>query len=44
MATLFAGLTTFISNPTDYIWDVILKGIRARFMALFEALLTEEPK
>ena len=42
VATLFAGLTTFIANPTDYIWDVILKGIRARFMALFEALLTEE--
>ena len=44
VATLFAGLTTFISNPTDFIWDVIIKGIRTRFMALFEALLTEEQK
>ena len=42
VATLFAGLTTFISDPSAYIWDVIIKGIRARFMALFEALLTEE--
>ena len=42
MATLFAGLSTFVANPTDYIWDVIIKGIRKRAMALFEALLTEE--
>jgi hypothetical protein len=42
VGTLFAGLSTFIANPTDYIWDVIIKGIRARFMLLFEALLTEE--
>ena len=42
VATLFAGLTTFISDPSAYIWDVIIKGIRARAMAIFEALLTEE--
>jgi hypothetical protein len=42
VATLFAGLSTFVANPSDYIWDVIIKGIRTRFMALFEALLTEE--
>lgn len=44
VATLFAGLSTFVANPSDYIWDVIIKGIRTRFMALFEALLTEETK
>ena len=44
VATVFAGLSGFIANPTEYIWDVILKGIRKRFMALFEALLTDEPK
>jgi len=44
VGTLFAGLSTFIANPTDYIWDVIIRGIRKRFMALFEALLTDEPK
>jgi hypothetical protein len=42
VGTLFAGLSTFISDPTAYIWNVIIKGIRANFMALFEALLTEE--
>ena len=42
VATLFAGLSVFISDPSAYIWDVIIKGIRARAMAIFEALLTEE--
>jgi hypothetical protein len=38
------GVSGFLSAPADFIWDVIIKGIRARFMALFEALLTEETK
>jgi len=42
VATLFAGLSTFIANPTDYIWDVILKGIRTRANALFDALTAED--
>jgi hypothetical protein len=42
VATLFAGVSTFIANPADFIWDVILQGIRTRFMALLEALLKEE--
>jgi hypothetical protein len=44
VAKVFAGVSGFLSDPTDYIWDVIIKGIRKRFMALFEALLTDEPK
>jgi len=44
VGTVFAGVSGFVANPTDYIWDVILKGIRKRFMALFEALLADEPK
>ena len=40
--TLFAGVSGLISNPTDYIWNVILLGIRARFGAIIEALLKDE--
>jgi hypothetical protein len=42
VGTVFAGLSVFLSDPSAYIWDVIIKGIRARAMAIFEALLTEE--
>ena len=44
VASALSGVSGFLSAPADFIWDVIIKGIRARFMALFEALLTEETK
>jgi hypothetical protein len=40
--TVFAGLPGFLSEPAEYIWQVILQGIRARFEALFEAVTAEE--
>lgn len=42
VASALSGVSGFLSAPADFIWDVIIKGIRTRFMALFEALLTEE--
>jgi len=42
VGTLFAGLTTFVANPTDYIWNVIILGIKARASALFDALTAED--
>jgi hypothetical protein len=44
VASALSGVSGFLSAPADFIWDVIIKGIRANFMALFEALLTEEKK
>lgn len=40
--TVFAGLPGFLSEPAEYIWQVILQGIRARFGALFDAVTAEE--
>lgn len=42
VAQVFAGLPGFLSEPAEYIWQVILQGIRARFEALFEAVTAEE--
>ncbi len=42
VAKVLAGVSGLISNPTDYIWNVILLGIRARFGAIIEALLKDE--
>lgn len=42
VATLFAGLSTFVANPSDYIWNVIILGIKARASALFDALTAED--
>jgi hypothetical protein len=39
--TVFAGLPGFLSSPADFIWQVILKGIRSRIVALFMALEEE---
>jgi hypothetical protein len=41
---VFAGVSSFVANPSDYIWNVILRGIRARFADLIDALLSEEKK
>ena len=39
VATFFAGVSDFLSNPTEYIWNVILKGIGSRLGALFDAVV-----
>jgi len=38
------GVSGFLSAPADYVWDIILRGIRARFSDLIDALLSEETK
>ena len=35
---VLSGVRVFLSSPTDFIWDVILKGIRTRIIDLFIAL------
>ena len=42
VATVFVGVSGFVSDPTTYIWDVIIKGIKARAGALFDALTAED--
>ena len=42
VATLFAGVSGFLANPTDYIWNVIILGIKARAGALLDALTAED--
>ena len=42
VASFFSGLSDLLSDPVEYIWSVILKGIRARFNALFDAVTSEE--
>lgn len=42
VAKVFAGVSGLIADPTSYIWNVILLGIRARFTAIIEALLKDE--
>ena len=39
VASVFAGVSDFLSNPTEYIWNVILKGIGSRLGALFDAVV-----
>jgi len=41
---VFAGVSAFVSDPNAYIWNVIIRGIRARFSDLIDALLSEETK
>jgi hypothetical protein len=43
VATVLAGVSTFIADPTGYIWNVILLGVRQRAGALFDAITSEEP-
>ena len=42
VATVFAGVSGFLANPTDYIWNVIILGIKARAGALLDALTAED--
>ena len=37
----FSGVSDFLSEPTEYIWSIILKGVRSRFNALFDAVTSE---
>ena len=39
---VFAGVSGFLANPTDYIWNVIILGIKARAGALLDALTAED--
>ena len=36
---VFAGVSVFLSDPAEYIWQVILKGIGKRLGALFDAIV-----
>ena len=38
---VLSGVRVFLSSPADFIWDVILKGIRERIGALFDAVTAE---
>ena len=38
---VLSGVSDLVRDPTAYIWDVILKGVRERFQALFDAVLGE---
>jgi hypothetical protein len=40
--TLYAGVSDLLSNPTEYIWEVILGGIRKRIGDIIDALLGGE--
>ena len=42
VGTLFAGVSGFVSDPTGYIWNVIILGIKARAGALLDALTAED--
>jgi hypothetical protein len=34
---LFAGVADLVTDPTSYIWKVVLDGVRERLSALFDA-------
>jgi hypothetical protein len=42
VATVFAGVSGFLTDPAGYIWNVILLGIKQRASALFDALTAED--
>jgi hypothetical protein len=35
---VFGGLSGLLTDPTSYIWKVILDGVRERLNALFDAV------
>jgi hypothetical protein len=37
--TVFSGLSGFLANPTDYIWEAIINGTKARFRRLGNSVL-----
>lgn len=42
LETISTGVSDFLSNPREYIWNTILAGVRARLSALFDAATAEE--
>lgn len=44
VASALTGVSGFLSAPADFVWNIILRGIRARFSDLIDALLSEETK